>query len=105
METVDGSNNTSDEKSVSGEDSLIIAILEKIADTVLRVTGSVQCFDLDITNGEGLAMCGCLCHLGAVLAADDGKRVGFKLDRGQFGVLKRHAPRHTSSTLPPAWSW
>lgn len=71
------------EKSVSSEDGLVVSIFEQVADTVLGVAWGMQSLDLDVTNSEGLAMCGCLCDFAAVLSTDDGERVCFELVKSQ----------------------
>jgi hypothetical protein len=68
-----------DEKSVSGENDLLVAILEQEANAVLGVARGVQSLDLDVTNVEGLAVCRCLGHLFAVSSTNDGEGVGFQL--------------------------
>lgn len=72
------------EKSVSSEDGLVVAVFEQVANTVLGVAWSMQSLDLDVTNVEGLAMCGCFCDFAAVLSTDDGERVCFELVNSQF---------------------
>jgi hypothetical protein len=62
---------TADEKRISGEDSLIPAVLHIKADTVLRMTRRVDALDADGTQLEDFIVGGCLCDSLAVFAADD----------------------------------
>jgi hypothetical protein len=45
---------------------------------------SVQSLDFDVTDVEGLAVCGCLRDFAAVSSPDDRKGVGFQLVDSQF---------------------
>ena len=71
---------TSNEQSVSGKDGLILAVFEQVTNAVLGVARSVESLDLDASDIEGLAVCGCLGHFCAILSANDGQRVCFELD-------------------------
>lgn len=65
---------TSNEQSITGEDNTLVTILHIVADTVLRVTRSVQGLDGDtLSNLELLAMCWSLGDGLALLSADDGE--------------------------------
>lgn len=75
---------TADEESVSGEDGLVIAIFEQVANAILGVAWGVESLDLDVTNVEGLTMCGRLGDFAAVLSADDGERICFELGKSQL---------------------
>lgn len=59
------------EEGISGEDSLITAVLHEPADAVLSVAGRVQRLDGDAAEVEGLAVGGGAGYFLAVLAADD----------------------------------
>jgi hypothetical protein len=74
---------TADEKGVSSENDLLVAILEQEANAVLGMARGVQSLDLDVTNVEGFAVCRCLGHLFAVSSTNDGEGVGFQLVDGQ----------------------
>lgn len=67
---------STDEKSVSSENDLFASVLEKVADAVLSMAGSVQGSDFDtITNLEGLLVARGMSLVCAILAANDGKLV------------------------------
>lgn len=67
---------TANEKSVTGEDRAVVAILKQVADAILGVAGRVQSFDLDVVaDRESVSMAGSLGDLIAVLSADDGKGI------------------------------
>lgn len=71
---------TADKKSVTGEDSLVAAIFDVIAYTVLSVAGRVQCPYFDVlANVESRVVQRGSADLGAVFAADDGYGVLLQL--------------------------
>jgi hypothetical protein len=72
-----------DEKGVSSENDLLVAILKQEANAVLGVARGVQSLDFDVTNVEGFAVCRCLGHFFAVSSTDDGEGEGFQLVDGQ----------------------
>jgi len=52
---------TSNKECIASKHRAILAVFEKVADAVLRVTGRMQCFDFDaVANREGLSVPGCL---------------------------------------------
>lgn len=62
---------TADEKSVTSEHSLILAIIHEVADAVLSVAGCMHRLNADFANVEVLLMFGCCGHTFTILAADD----------------------------------
>jgi hypothetical protein len=62
------------------------------------VARSVQSLDFDITDVEGLAVCGYFGDFAAVSATDDGERVGFQLVSGQFCSLSCYFEDEKAST-------
>jgi hypothetical protein len=66
------SKHTTNEQGIACEHNTLVSILHVVADTILRVTRSVQCLDGDaISDLELIAMSGGLGHRLAVLAAND----------------------------------
>ena len=61
------------EERVTGEDDLLLAVLRKPADAVLRVAWRVQALDRDAAELEPFAVRGRLGRRLAVSAADDGE--------------------------------
>jgi hypothetical protein len=71
---------TSNEERVSRKHSSIIAILEEITYTILRMTWRMQCFHLDaVSDGEYFLMLWCLRYFIAILTPDDWDAVVFEL--------------------------
>jgi hypothetical protein len=97
---------TADEKGVSSENDLLVAILEQEANAVLGMARGVQSLDLDVTNVEGFAVCRCLGHFFAVSSTDDGEGEGSQLvdsqSCGLFLPSEDEGSQLTISTLPPA---
>ena len=70
---------SSDEQSISGEDGLVLAILEQVANAVLSVAWRVQSLDLDVLpDCEAFSVLGRLGHLVTVFTTDDGQRVSLE---------------------------
>ena len=63
------------EQSIPRKHDLVVAVLHEEADAVLGVARRVKRLDHNAANVEGRAMCRCLGHLLAVLAADDLERL------------------------------
>jgi hypothetical protein len=72
MEGGGKSRHTTNEQSIACEHNTLVSILHVVADAILRVTRSVQCFDGDtISNLELITMPGGLGNRLAVLTTDD----------------------------------
>lgn len=63
---------TTDEQSVSSEDSSLVTVFEEIAYAVLGMAWGVKRLDVNIADFECLAMAWSLRDFVAVLAANDG---------------------------------
>lgn len=70
---------TTDEESVSCEDSSLVAIFEEVAYAILGMAWSMKCLDVDVADFERLAVTWSLRDFIAVLAAYDGDLVCFEL--------------------------
>ena len=71
---------TANEQRITGEDCSVVAILEEVANAVLSVARCVQSLDLDaFTYSKCFAMARRLVDFGAILATDNGDRIGLEL--------------------------
>jgi hypothetical protein len=106
---------TSNEKSIAGEHSLIIAILKEKANAVLGVTGRMQSSNLDaFTDIECRFMARGFCNFIAVLPTNYRERILLKLvgtlvsvyfwKLERLAVADGEVGDFTISAFPPAWS-
>lgn len=72
---------TANKQRITGEDCSVVAILEEVANAVLSVARCVQSLDLDaFTYSKCFAMARRLVDFGAILATDNGDRIGLELE-------------------------
>ena len=99
------------EQRIPSENDLLITVLHKPADAVLRMAWCVQGLHDNAANVEGLSMSGCPRHTLAVFATNDLegeaqlRKLAMKLSAPQRERVDWvEEEEHTSFLLPPAWS-